>query len=346
MKKPWIFRPFEFWPNETHEIPFHLFLLFFCLIRGISPKSLLKANYGLPYAGLGFASKWDIQQSIGADKFPKTLLVDRTWSDEMKIEQIKTFGKYSEYPLILKPDVGMTGQGMMKLHNSRDIKKGLPLLTHNYLLQTFIPGTLEFGIFYERIGGKGCVTGINRKYYPTVVGDGKSSVGTLAKKHPRYTEKWNSFLRDHDLREILVKGERKKLSSIGSHTLGAKFTDESKLLTPQLEAAVNDIFRDVEGFNYGRLDIKTKSVAALKQGEFHIIEVNGIESQPTQMFHPTYTWRNALKTVWGQARRLTKIAKEHKHRPTIPVSWKVLFGESYRAWKFVQSQQRKAENLK
>ena len=185
----------------------------------------------------------------------------------------------------------------------------------NYILQKFTDYPYECGIFYTRLNGKPRVTGINAKHFPSVIGNGKDTLDTLAKNHQRYTHHWNSFLQYLDTDIVLKKGEEKRLSFIGSHTLGCKFTDDTALLTPELEKAMFNVFEKQPGYNFGRVDVKAADEKALKKGKFVVIEINGIASLPTHMFDPKYSVWDAYRIFFEHGKLLVNIAKEHRDKP-------------------------------
>ena len=169
------------------------------------------------------------------------------------------------------------------------------------------------------------MTGINQKHFPTVIGDGSSTIQALAEAHPRYTHHWALFLKYLNVTEVLAAGESRQLSFIGSHTIGCKFTDDSHLLTRALERAVFEVSDTQAGFNFGRYDVKTPSREAFLDGEFTILEVNGIASLPTHMFDPANSLRRAYEIFFEHGRHLTDIALEHRHREMDVDSYRELF---------------------
>ena len=340
-------KPFEYWPEFTHVIPFHLFLVFWCIVYKMHPRTLLKANYGLPHAGLHFASKYKIQESIGQNKFANTLFLDAQNFDTEKEKTLSQFIKQNRYPIIIKPDEGMTGRGMLKMKSKKDLDRALKLMKEEpYLAQAYIEGEFEYGVFFERQKNNGVITGINQKHYPTIFGDGISTIQELAEQHERYTSKWKSFLQEMDTTQILKKNQKKILSTIGSHTMGCMFTNETKHSTPLLESKLQTIFSDVPGFNYGRLDVKSLSPEDFYKGIFEIIEVNGIESQPTHMFDPKGTWRNAMKIEWKHAKSLTLIAHQQRGKEMELLPSFEILKRLYGTIKKMSIQQAKAEIIK
>ena len=346
MQRPWFSRPFEFWPNWTHVIPFHIFLWIQCWDRLMPLKYVLKANYGINAGGMSFTSKYKIQEAIGHEHFPSTEFIPPSLSDLQKKHLLKTFANDHGFPIIIKPDEGMTGRGMMQIKSPSDIDRSLHLTKNRpYLAQTYIEGDYEFGTFWHRYKGKSWISGINQKHYPTVTGDGISDISTLARAHERYTTQWESFLSELDLTIVPTNQEIVYLSRIGSHTMGCKFTDETELNTNALELSMNNIFDQFAGYNYGRLDIKATSLENLQKGIFEVIEVNGFESQATHMFDPRYRYFSALRFLWYYARTLAQISYEHRKQKIPKISYWTLFKESHRNIKEMEEQQAKAETL-
>ncbi len=319
--KSWI-KPYEFWPSWLFEFPFYLYLGVQCLRQRVSVPFLAKANYALDHGEIGIGSKFHTQQQFDQSLFLPTELMRSSFSQVDKQSFIINFADRHGYPVILKPDIGMVGKGIIKLEKDGDIASCLSKLSGDYLVQKFTPFRFECGIFYTREQGVAKITGINVKHFPTVVGNGQDSLLTLAKNHYRYTHHWATFLQYFDTAVVPVDGESVCLSFIGSHTMGCKFTDDAHLLTVALEKKLFDLFESQPGFNYGRLDVKAENEQALQRGEFIIIEVNGISSLPTHMFDPRHSIWQAYKIFFSHGKRLVSIAREHRKEPMELMSFK------------------------
>ena len=323
-----LFKHHEFWHPRIFEMPYYLYLGWQCLLKGVGIKTLAKANYCLDHGEIGLGSKYATQQAFDPSYFLPTTLIKGECSVVEKRAQIDAFAQMHDYPLILKSDVGCVGKGIRKIHSSEDVDKVMPLLIGDYILQQFTPYNYECGIFFVRQQGVGCdagrVTGINRKHFPTVIGNGRDSIETLAHQHERFSHHWQSFLQYIDVARVPPKGEVVRLSFIGSHTLGCKFTDDSDLLTPELEAAILAFFAKQPGYNFGRVDVKAKDEASLKRGEFVIIEVNGVASLPTHMFDPKYSLFEAYRIFLSHAKSLVTIAQQNKAQTMNLLSYKAI----------------------
>lgn len=308
-------KPYEFWHPRVFETPFYIYLGIQCLWNRISIRSLAKANYNLDHGEIGIGSKYESQLVFDQNYFMPTTLVKENLSTIEKKHFILDFIKQHGYPVILKSDIGCVGKGIVKLSSEDDLHEKAPLLLGDYILQKFTHNPYECGIFFIRMQGVPQITGINKKHFPTVIGNGKDDLLTLAKQHPRYTHHWHSFLQSLDTDQIPAKNEKVTLSFIGSHTLGCKFTDDSHLLTTALENAIFTFFESQSGFNFGRIDVKSENQEALQRGEFVVIEVNGVASLPTHMFDPKFTLTEAYKIFFEHAKYLVKIAREHQNKP-------------------------------
>ncbi len=308
-------KPYEFWHPRIFEAPFYVYLGIQCLLNRVSLKSLAKANYALDHGEIGIGSKYASQMAFNQDYFMPTSLVKDQLNPEQKKAFILDFIEEHGYPVLLKSDVGCVGKGICKISSERDLDEKVPLLLGDYILQKFTHNSFECGIFYIRQNGVAKITGINKKHFPSITGNGQDTVLTLAKRHKRYTHHWHSFLQYIDLERIPAADEEVRLSFIGSHTLGCKFTDDSYLHTPELERAIFEFFDDQPGFNFGRVDVKSPSEDALKAGDFVVIEVNGVASLPTHMFDPKFSVFDAYKIFFEHGKYLAQIGREHKDKP-------------------------------
>ena len=93
------------------------------------------------------------------------------------------------------------------------------------------------------------------------------------------------------------------------------FTDGEHLITPELSAKIESIVDRFNadhggGFDIGRFDIRCQSLEQLKMGEgFGIVELNGLTSEPTNIYDPdrsiTWAW-GVLGGYWKHAERLAQ----------------------------------------
>jgi hypothetical protein len=115
-------------------------------------------------------------------------------------------------------------------------------------------------------------------------------------------KKYGSFLET-----ILLKNEVFILVPFGSHTRGAKFIDITNRLNEDLLNTISGVCEQVEGFYFGRLDIRYSSFEELSKGEkFSIIEINGAGSEPTHIYDP----KHSLFFAWKEITRHWKLLYE------------------------------------
>lgn len=306
---------FEFWNPRLFESPYYVYLACLCLRHGLAPQNLAKANYALDHGEIGIGSKLATQLAFDQTKFLPSALIAESSTKEEKVTQLEVFADRYAFPVILKPDMGCVGKGVTKIASAEHIHSIVGSLSTDYIVQQFTPNNVEFGVFFVRHSGRGRITGINGKEFPAVVGDSKRSLQELAEAHPRFTAHWDLFLQYLDTSYVPAEGESVQLSFIGSHTMGCKFTNDSHLLTPELEAEICKIADSQPGFNFGRLDVKAPSMEAFQQGDFVVIEVNGVASLPTNMFDPEHSLLQGYRIFFEHARHLVKAAVEQRHQP-------------------------------
>lgn len=308
-------RSSEYLKSRTYDGFYYGLVFVMCLCRLQSPRALLKANYGVRYGGSALASKYGFQDYIGQDRYAPCAFVPQNLTLADKTALIIAFAAEHNWPVVLKPDKGFVGKGIFILKNADGAQAARDAVCVDYMLQKFVPGTIEFGLFYARHKGVVSVPSINRKLFPAVMGDGVSTVLDLAKRHPRYSSYWEGFLKNIDRSVILPSGQERTLSFIGSNTLGSKFTDDTHLATDAIRARLADMFEDAPGYNFGRLDVKAKSVEAFQAGEFDVIETNGMMSLPTNMLDPDLSVWAAAKIWHRHAKLFVNIAREHRAKP-------------------------------
>jgi hypothetical protein len=306
---------FEFWHPRLFELPYYLYLLLASSIRGLSIKSLARADYALDHGEIGIGSKYKTQLAFDQQQFLPTGFLSVELSHEEKRNTVETFASEHGYPVVLKSDIGSVGKGVVKVNSPDEIGPRVLQLVGPYLVQKFTAWNYEYGVFYVRHRGEARITGINKKHFPTVVGDGQKDILKLAQQHPRYSDHWATFLQYQDVNRVPLPGEKVQLSFIGSHTMGCRFTDDTHLLTPEIEESVFSIFERQPGFNFGRLDVKAQSESAFLQGNFVVIEVNGVASLPTNMFDPNNSLRQAYRIFLRHGRYLVESAAENRHEP-------------------------------
>ena len=260
------------------------------------------ANPKITNGGFLCESKKDIHNIMDKRLYPRTMHFEPGVSIEQVLSELKDNG--FDFPLIGKPDTGGRGRGVKLLENEEDCAVYVSHSLVNFHIQQFIPYKNEVGVFYYRLPGKekGKITGIVRKEFLSVTGDGISTLNELILKDDRAVLQMNSLqnIYQDKLELILPIGEKKLLVPYGNHARGAKFIDDTHLIDTQLTYVINDICSGIEDFYFGRLDIRFDNWEDFKNGrEFSVIEVNGAGAEPTHMYDPRHSiffaWKEILK---------------------------------------------------
>lgn len=296
----------EYWPSYLFYLPNIPYAIYLAL-KAKNWVFFSATNPAIQHSGNGSESKFATIQLIPEAYKPISIFIksqDSIANTLLKVEQNKL-----KYPLIVKPDVGFRGLLVQKIDSENELTTYLTKYQKLHLiLQEFVNYKHECGIFYHRIPTekKGKITSITLKKYLTVKGDGISTVKELIYTNERaklYIPLLTA-LHKNTLEVVLGKDEIKTLNNIGNHSKGTQFINGNHLISPELEQAIDAIFKQIPNFYYGRLDIKYSSFEALIQlQQFKIIEINGIISEPTHIYDPAkISYFKALKEIrkhWG-----------------------------------------------
>lgn len=251
-------------------------------------------------------SKKEVYDLIPFEYYPATLLFKTSSSTQEILALIKQ--RNLKYPLIGKPDIGMKGMMVKKLENEKEMLAYAENSKVDFLIQEFVPFKNEIGIFYYRYPNeeRGHISGIVRKELLTVTGDGISTVEQLLLKNKRAVLQLPTLrIKEKEkMNIILQKEEELIIVPYGNHVRGAKFMDDSSLIDEELTNTIDSICKKVNGFYFGRLDIRYKDWEELKRGKnFSIIELNGSGSEPTHIYDP----RHSVFWAWGEIAKHWKI---------------------------------------
>lgn len=224
-----------------------------------------------------------------------------------------------QYPLVVKPDIGMQGKAVVKVNNDYELNNAITTFTVNFIVQLFIPYPKEVGIFYVRYPNDehGKITGIVEKEFLSVTGDGISTIETLLYNTPRYILQIPVLkkLLGENINDILQKGEEKVLVPYGNHVRGSLFLDSTYKNTKQIEVVIDNACKSIDGFYFGRLDIRFNSFAELAEDKnWSIIELNGAGSEPTHMYDPKHSLFYAWKEITRHWRMLYEVSMQNKKK--------------------------------
>ncbi|MBK1877000.1 DedA family protein [Pelagicoccus mobilis] len=317
----------EFWPMWAVYLPVVPYIIWLSLrYRSISlPFSV---NPCMPASGLVYESKIQILEHLSKHGVPvarfEAIELDLPLED--KLSRLDAFMNRLDlpFPVVLKPDIGQRGQGVTVIKSREQARSFFEGQNEDSIVQEFIGGS-EYGVFYQRFESKklGWISSITDKRTTSVVGDGQSTLEELILGDQRAVCMAKYFLSEYEsqLDSVPQKGERFMLASIGTHSRGAVFLDGEELITPELEEAVDSFSSRVEGFHFGRYDLRVPSVEHLKRGEgIRVIELNGITSEPTNMYDPKHGPFFGWSSLMRQWKSIFELAKENRLAGHEPVS--------------------------
>ena len=266
-------------------------------------------------------SKKEIYDLIPCEYYPSTLFFKSGIRPEEVIGSLKQ--QNLKYPLVGKPDIGMKGMMVKKLENEKDLVDYISNSRVDFLVQEFVPYQNEVGIFYYRYPDqeKGQISGIVRKEFLSVKGDGVSTIEHLLSKNKRAVLQLPALrVKEQDkMHIVLKKDEEMIIVPYGNHVRGAKFLDDSKLIDEELTDTIDRICKHVNGFYFGRLDVRYNNWEELKQGKnFSIIELNGSGSEPTHIYDPRHSVFWAWKEITKHWKILYKVSKLNHHLQETP----------------------------
>src|SRR5258705_2339062 len=301
-----LYRPFfirlfnwEYWPFWAVYGPVLLYWLWLCA-RSRSFVLVNTSNPTIKDGGFMLESKWDIYNMLPRGTYPETLFFANNIKPAIVVDRI--YQNHFNYPLIGKPDIGMKGIAVKKLENEAELIDYVLNAKFDFLIQEFVHFENEVGIFYYRYPDEatGHLSGIVSKEFLMVKGDGHSTIEELLTRDKRYILQLSSLRKMYGvkLQRVLPKEEQFMLVPYGNHVRGAKFVDASDMIDERLTASVDAVCRQVNGFYFGRLDIRYNTWEELREGKnFSIIELNGAGSEPTHMYDPKHSVFFAWKEI-------------------------------------------------
>lgn len=229
------------------------------------------------------------------------------------------------YPVICKPDVAEKGKGLKLLKSEAELRAYVRAVPDALILQAYHPGPCEAGVFYMRMPGetRGFIFSITDKEFPALQGDGRRSLEDLIVEHPRYRLQAERFLERHAdrLDWIPPAGERVSLGLAGNHFQGCVFRDGDHLRTPALEAKIDALSQEIDGFYFGRFDLRYSDPEAFVRGEeLAIVELNGATAEATNIYTPDASLRYIYGYLFRQWDWLFRIGHTNRLRGARPLA--------------------------
>ncbi len=288
----------EYWPLPVVYIPVYIYW-FWLSIKARSFFFFTASNPGIEYGGMLGESKIKIMKTLPEELIPKTAFIDKS----LTFEKIKAIMKINNvmYPVILKPDIGERGWMVEKINSEDELREYLTENKVDYLLQEYIEMPVELGVFYYRYPdeSQGKVTSIVEKKMLSVIGDGSSSVIELMRKNPRAVLQIKTLEQSEPelLQSIPPQDKKLVIMPIGNHIRGTAFLNGNKYINDKLNRVFDELSKMIEGFFFGRFDLRCESIEALYEGKMKIMELNGAGAEPAHIYHPNSSLWTAYKVL-------------------------------------------------
>ncbi len=323
----------EFWPAWLFYSPVALICVWLGLrYKGFSLPTV--ANLNQKNGGIVGESKIGILQTLmeTSPEYTSDGYLVPEGSAENRIEYIEGICLRHDirFPFVLKPDTAQRGAGFRKIESLDEIEKYVAQVSSPLILQRYVEGPNEAGIFYYRFPNerRGHIFGITRKQFPTVVGDGVHSLRELIECDARarliartYLERFGAAVD-----RILPRGESLRLVEAGNHCQGCIFKEGDDLYSEELRNAFDEISMKLPGFYIGRYDIRYRSDDELRTGKgFQTIELNGAASEATNIYDECNSLWSAYATLYRQWRLVYQIGAANRGRGHSPASLLAVF---------------------
>lgn len=306
-------RHWEYWPFGILQFPVIFYYLWLSL-RARSFFFFTASNPGIEMGGMFGESKYNVLKKIPDKYIAKTILIPGGCSFAMLQQKMEEAGL--SFPVIFKPDLGERGYWVKRIHNLQEAQHYHLKFKFDFIVQELVDLPYEFGVFYKRVPGKeqGHVFSITGKEMLTVVGNGKLTLEQLILAKDRSKLQWEKLRIQHAslLHRVLNKGEVFLLNPIGNHCLGTTFLNNNSLITPLMNESFDKISQEIEGFYYGRFDLRCASIQDLEQGNVKIMELNGCGAEPAHIYEPGYSFWKAVVDMLQHWHSIFEIAQANR----------------------------------
>ena len=312
---------FPFW---FFHVPIFPYFLFLSLKRG-SLAFFTNTNPNIYTGGFVNSSKIDAFKGIDSKWLPKFIYFSENTIDKVEKGLRK---KKMDYPIILKPNKGERGLGVIKINDRKELITVLNKTTFDFIVQEFIDYPLEFGVLYYRNPqtNKSNISSICSKKMPFVIGNGKDELQGLIRK------KYNSIkfenVNSQNINRVIGKNEQFSLEYVAHRSKNCVFKNFNYIYSKKLIDTFSTITSKMENFHFGRFDIKVNTVEDLINGNnLKILEVNGVNSQPIHIFDSDYSFYKCYRDLHTHWNMIYKISKKNSSMGFIPMKTSDLFKE-------------------
>jgi hypothetical protein len=306
-------RHHEFWNTHIFHLPVYLYWLYLSL-KARSFFFFSAANPGIENGGLIGESKFRILSKIDKAFIPRMLYYPKAPDIGVAVNDL--IAARIEYPFVAKPDIGQGGWMVEKIEDEHDLKRFLHKIKMPFIIQEFVDKPIELGVLYYRHpeSRKGVITSVAAKELLTVTGDGKRTILELLRQIPRARKQTQRLIKAQrlDLGRVPAKEEIVQLSFVGNHSYGTTFRNWNHIIDSTLTESFDRLCRNIDGFYFGRFDLRCNSIDDLKNGNFTILELNGVGSEPLHVFDPGEKILDAWKSSFFHWKKIFEISMKNR----------------------------------
>lgn len=277
----------------------------------------LKINNCMPFGGAIGTNKIGPLESLPEEYKPTTIFRQAPIAPSELLADIKQAD--ISFPLILKPNNGERGKGVKLVETEDDLHAYIGEHPKtDVIAQEYIESDLEFGVFFYRdADGTPHIPSVVMKEFLTVTGNGKDSIGELLCRNYRAGLRSKDHIANNkvDLDLVLNDGETVNIEPIGNHNRGTKFLNANHLITDEMVKIFDRVASHIQGFQYGRFDLKAHSLDGLYTGDgLYIVEVNGVNAEPGHIYDPSYGLLNAYRDLFNHMRIIYRLSRSQKRQ--------------------------------
>jgi len=303
-------KSWEYWPFGILQFPIFFYFGWLAL-RSRTITFFSASNPGITMGGMFGESKYDVLKKVPQAYVPKTVLIKAPATVISILDHLHQAGL--KLPVVFKPDIGERGYMVKRIFNEVDIELYLQQMKFDFLAQELVDLPMEFGVFYIRHPHeeKGKVNSIVMKEMLTVTGNGQSTLQELILSKDRAKLQWEilrASFKDR-LQDVIRKDEVIELVSIGNHCLGTTFLNGNHLINDSLNDSFDHISKQIDGFYFGRFDLRCENIEALQKGNVKILELNGCGAEPAHIYHPGFPISQAVSVLFQHWRNIYLIAR-------------------------------------
>lgn len=315
-------RYYEYWPWWFFYFPM-LPYWFFLALKCRSFSFFTATNTNIEMGGFFGERKMDILKQIPDKYIPISFSIAPNTPAKDLLNIIGS--NEIAFPFIVKPNVGERGNQVEKIETLKELLIYNQNAKSEYIIQEFVTFSVELGVLFIRLPdeAKGRITSVTMKEFLSIKGDGFSSVLSLINQNqrarfqiPNLTKKLGS-----KILSIPESDEYILLEPIGNHCKGTRFINGNHLINERLNLVFNEISKDMNGFYYGRFDLKVKSLDDLYKGNnIKILELNGASSEPGHIYDSSVGLLQAYRSLGYHWNQLSQIATQNMRKGIKPAS--------------------------